>query len=188
MKKLFLLCILASCAPKQPPTGFTKIDISPDLESPLFSSTEYLGNPLALKTEFGYDNVADPTRYVKKSTAIVNTDSLRLMRFTELTRMHPDTLQLILFETTPIISQELLIKIAGDDFKTTFYYVTPRPMDELKLKVLEQRLSLKAIPVKQGDTLLGRIYYKAFCEAGCEGEIEIQGDFKAELGWKSGLY
>jgi hypothetical protein len=54
------------------------------------------------------------------------------------------------------------------------------PIDP-KIKTLEQELSIKSIPKQKGEMIFGTFYFKGICESDCNGEIEIKGDFKAEL-------
>ena len=165
----------------QSKTEFNKITIDKDLNSDLFNSTEYTLNPLTIKTEFGYDNVADSTQYFIKSNAIVNKDSLRLMRFADLKRIDADTLVLTIFETTPLYSQNLTIKIVDDQFKSDFNYVTTGPTKNPKVKRIKQELALKSIPKQKGEMMFGKFYFKGICESDCVGEVEIRGEFKAKL-------
>lgn len=184
MKNLLIisLCaILVSCGIKKDKTKFDKITIDKELSSTLFNSTEFMLNPLTLKTESGYDNVPDSTQYIIKSNAIVNNDSLRLMRFAELKRIAPDTLELKIFETTPLYSQNLTIKIVDNKFKTDFDYRVSGPPIEPKIKKLKQELTITSIPNQKGDMIFGTFYFKGICELDCNEEIEIKGDFKAEL-------
>lgn len=138
-------------------------------------------NPLTMKTESGYDNVPDSTQYIIKSNAIVNSDSLRLMRFAELKRIDSDTLELKIFETNPAYSQNLTIKIVDNQFKSDFKYWISGPPIDPKIKTLEQKLSIKSIPQQKGEMIFGTFYFKGICESDCNGEIEIKGDFKTEL-------
>ncbi|MDO5979338.1 hypothetical protein [Flavivirga spongiicola] len=184
MKKLHIIIfcsILISCGIKNNKSEFDKIIIDNELNSNLFNSTEFMLNPLTLKTESGYDNVPDSTQYIVKSNAIVNKDSLRLMRFAELKRIGSDTLELNIFETNPAYSQSLIIKIIDNRFKTEFNYWMSGPPIEPKIKRLKQELTVKSIPKQKGEMIFGKFYFKGICESDCSGEIEIEGDFKAEL-------
>jgi hypothetical protein len=184
LKKLLIitLCtILVSCGIKKNKTEFDKITIDKELNSNLFNSTEFMLNPLTLKTEFGYDNVPDSTQYIIKSNAIVNNDSLRLMRFAELRRIDSDTLELKIFEANPAYSQNLRIKIVDNQFKSDFKYWISGPPIDPKIKTLEQELSVKSIPKQKGEMIFGTFYFKGICESNCNGEIEIKGYFKTEL-------
>lgn len=155
--------------------------INEGLSNNLFDSTEYILNPLTLKTESGYDNVPDSTKYLIKSNAIVNNDSLRLMRFAELKQINPDTLELKIFETNPAYGQNLTIKIAGNQFKSNFNYWMSGPPIDPKIKRLEQRLIVKSIPEQKGDPIFGEVYFRGICESDCNEEIEIKGHFKTKL-------
>lgn len=184
MKKLLIITlftILISCGTKKNKTDFDNITIDKELKSNLFNSTEFMLNPLTLKTKFGYDNVSDSTQYIIKSNAIVNNDSLRLMRFAELKRINSDTLELKIFETNPAYSQHLKIKIVDNQFKSDFNYWMSGPPIDPKIKTLEQELSIKSIPKQKGEIMFGTFYFKGICESDCSGEIVIKGDFKAEL-------
>ncbi len=184
LKKLLIitLCtILVSCGIKKNKTEFDKITIDKELNSNLFNSTEFMLNPLTLKTEFGYDNIPDSTQYIIKSNAIVNSDSLRLMRFAELKRIDSDTLELKIFETNPAYSQYLTIKIADNQFKSDFKYWMSGPPIDPKIKRVKQELIIKSIPKQKGEMIFGKFYFKGVCESDCSGEIEIKGDFKTEL-------
>ncbi len=184
LKKLLIiiLCtILVSCGIKKNKTEFDEITIDKDLKSNLFNSTEFILNPLTLKTESGYDNVPDSTQYIIKSNAIVNNDSLRLMRFAELKRTDSDTLELKIFETNPAYSQSFTIKIVNNQFKMEFDYRMSGPPIEPKIKRLKQELTIKSIPKQKGEMIFGTFYFKGICELNCSGEIEIKGDFKAKL-------
>ena len=76
---IIILCtILVSCGIKKSKSEFDKITIDKELNSNLFNSTEFMLNPLTLKTESGYDNVPDSTQYIIKSNAIVNNDSFKI--------------------------------------------------------------------------------------------------------------
>ncbi|MFI0431041.1 hypothetical protein [Mariniflexile sp. HMF6888] len=184
MKKLLIITlstILVSCGIKRNKTEFDKITIDKELNSNLFNSTEFMLNPLTLKTESGYDNYPDSTQYIIKSNAIVNNDSLRLMRFAKLKRIDSDTLELKIFETNPAYSQNLTIKIVNNEFKTEFDYRMSGPPIEPKIKKLKQELTIKSIPKQNGEMIFGSFYFKGICESDCNGGIEIKGDFKAEL-------
>ena len=113
---------LVSCGVKKSNSEFEKITFHEELNSNLFNSTEFMLNPLTIKTDSGYDHLPDSTQYLIKSTAIVNNDSLRLMRFAELKRIDSDTLELKIFETNPAYSQKLIIKISDNHFKSDFSY------------------------------------------------------------------
>jgi len=177
-----VLCtILVSCGIQKNKTQFDKVVIDKELHSNLFSSTEFMINPLTLKTEFGYDNIPDSTQYIIKSNAIVNSDSLRLMRFAKLKRIDSDTLELKIFETNPAYSQNLTIKIVDNQFKSNFKYWMSGPPIDPKVKTLKQELIIKSIPKQKGEMIFGTFYFKGICESDCSGEIEIKGDFKAEL-------
>ena len=138
-------------------------------------------NPLTLKTESGYDNIPDSTQYIVKSNAIVNNDSLRLMRFAEFKKINSDTLELKIFETNPAYSQNLTIKIVDNKFKTEFDYRISGPPIKPKIKRVKQELIVKSIPKRKGEMIFGTFYFKGICESDCNAEIEIKGDFKAEL-------
>ncbi len=184
LKKLLIiaLCsILVSCGIKKNETEFDEITIDKELNSNLFNSTEFILNPLTLKTESGYDNVPDSTKYALKSNAIVNNDSLRLMRFTELKRIDSDTLELKIFETNPTYSQHLTIKIVDNQFKSDFNYSMSGPPIDPVIKGLKQELIIKSIPKQNGEMIFGKFYFKGICESDCNGEVEIKGNFKAEL-------
>ena len=184
MKKLLIitLCtILVSCGIKKNETEFDKITIDKELNRNLFNSTEFMLNPLTLKTESGYDNVPDSTQYIIKSNAIVNSDSLRLMRFAELKRIDSDTLELKIFETNPAYSQYLTIKIVDNQFKSDFKYWMSGPPIDPKIKRVKQELIIKSIPKQKREMIFGTFYFKGVCESDCSEEIEIKGDFKAEL-------
>ena len=103
------------------------------------------------------------------------------MRFTELKRVDSDTLELKIFETNPAYSQNLIIKIVGNQFKSDFKYLMSGPPIDPKIKTIEQKLNIKSIPKQKGDMIFGTFYFKGLCESDCKGEIEIKGDFKAEL-------
>lgn len=184
LKKLLIitLCsILVNCGIKKNKTEFDKITIDKELNSNLFNSTEFMLNPLTLKTESGYDNLLDSTQYIIKSNAIVNNDSLRLMRFTELKQIDSDTLELNIFETNPAYSQNFKIKIVGNQFKSEYKYLISGPPIDPKIKMIEQKLSVKSIPRQKGQIIFGTFYFKGLCESDCNEKIEIKGDFKAEL-------
>ncbi len=184
MKKILIitLCsILVSCGIKTEESAFDQIIVNNELHSNLFNSTEYILNPLTLKTEFGYDNLPDSTQYIVKSNAIVNNDSLRLMRFAKLKRIHSDTLELNIFELNPAYNQNLTIRIANNQFATAFEYQMPGPPVEPKIKRLKQELIVRSIPKQKGEMIFGKFYFKGICESDCKGDIEIKGDFKAEL-------
>ncbi|AUP79547.1 hypothetical protein [Flavivirga eckloniae] len=184
MKKapVILFClILGSCGIKNDKSEFDKITFNNELNSYLFNSTEFILNPLTLKTESGYDNVPDSTKYIVKSNAIVNKDSLRLMRFVELKQINADTLELNIFETNPAYSQNLTIKIIDNQFSSEFEYNMSGPLIEPKIKRLKQELTIKSIPKQKGEMMFGQFYFKGICESDCEGGIEITGDFKATL-------
>lgn len=184
MKKLLIITLcstLVSCGLKKTQTKFNKITIDKELNSNLFNSTEFMLNPLTLKTESGYDNIPDSTQYIIKSNAIVNNDSLRLMRFVKLKQIDSDTLELNIYETNPAYSQNLKIKIVGNQFKSNYKYLTTGPPIDPKIKTIEQKLSIKSIPKQKGEMIFGTFYFKGLCEVDCNGEIEIKGDFKAEL-------
>lgn len=159
----------------------SEITIDKELNSNLFKSTEFMLNPLTLKTEIGYDNVPDSTQYLINSNAVVNNDSMRLMRFTELKQTNSDTLELKIFETNPAYSQNLIIKIIDNQFKSDFNYVISGPPIDPKIKRLEQELIVKSIPKQKGEMIFGKFYFKGICESDCNGEIEIKGYFKAKL-------
>lgn len=125
--------------------------------------------------------IPDSTQYLIKSNAIVNNDSLRLMRFAELKQIAPDTLELNIFETNPLYSQNLIIKIANKQFKSDFSYQISGPPINPKIKMLKQKLTVKSIPKQKGEMIFGRFYFKGICKSDCNGEIEIKGDFKTEL-------
>ncbi len=183
MKKLLIICcaILVSCDIKNNIPEFNNIVIDNGLNSHLFTSTEFIYNPLTLKTESGYDNVSDSTQYIITSNAIVNKDSLRVMRFAELKRMNSDTLELKIFETNPAYAQNLTIKIVEDRFTMDFKFWMSGPLIDPQIKRIEQELTLKSIPKEKGDMIFGKFYFRGICESDCEGKIEIEGDFKAEL-------
>lgn len=183
MKKLLIIfcSILVSCGIKNNKSEFDKIIIDSELNSNLFTSTEFILNPLTLKTESGYDNVPDSTQYIVKSNAIVNKDSLRLMRFAKLKQITPDTLELKIFETNPAYVQILVIKIVKNEFKTEFNFWMSGPPINPKIKRIEQELTIKSIPKQKGDIIFGKFYFRGICELDCNEDIEIEGDFKAEL-------
>lgn len=184
MKKLLtiILCsILVSCGIKKNESEFDEITIDKQLDSNLFNSIDFMLNPLTLKTESGYDNLPDSTKYVIKSNAIVNNDSLRLMRFAELKRIDSDTLELKIFETNPAYSQHLTVKIVDNQFKSDFNYWMSGPPIDPKIKRLKQKLIVKSIPKQKGEMIFGKFYFKGICESDCNGEVEIKGDFQAEL-------
>lgn len=178
---IILYTILVSCEIEKDKTEFDEITIDKELSSNLFNSTKFILNPLTLKTESGYDNVSDSTQYIIKSNAIVNNDSLRLMRFAKLKRINSDTLELKIFETNPAYIQNLTIKIADNEFKSDFSYWMSGPPIDPKVKTLKQELTVKSIPKQKGDMVFGTFYFKGICESDCSGEIEIKGDFKTEL-------
>jgi len=184
LKKLLTIALcsfLISCGINKNKLEFDKVTIDNKLNSNLFNSSEYMLNPLTLKTESGYDNVPDSTQYIIQSNAIVNKDSFRLMRFAELKRINPDTLELTIYETNPAYSQNLTITIANNEFKTEFEYVMSGPPIEPKIKKLVQKLTVKSIPKQKGEMIFGKFYFKGLCVSDCTGEVEIEGDFKAEL-------
>ena len=184
MKKLLIIIlftIIVACGVNKNKSEFEKITFDKELNSNLFNSTEFMLNPLTLKTEYGYDNVPDSTQYIIESNAIVNSDSLRLMRFTELRRVDSDTLELKIFETNPAYSQNLTIKIVDNQFKSDFKYSMSGPTIDPKIKTIEQKLSVKSIPKQKGEMIFGTFYFKGLCKSDCNGEIEIKGDFKAKL-------
>ncbi|UII77782.1 hypothetical protein LV716_08435 [Flagellimonas sp. HMM57] len=179
---LTILCTtLISCGTLKDKTAFDTIAVDINLNSGLFDSTEFILNPMTLRTESGYDNVPDSTRYIITSNAIVNNDSLRLMRFTELRRIDADTLELNIYETNPAYSQNLTIKIVDNQFKSEFDYRMPGPPLDPKVKTLRQKLTVKGIPKQQGEMIFGTFYFKGICVSDCSEEIEIKGAFKAEL-------
>ncbi|WP_370000889.1 hypothetical protein [Winogradskyella sp.] len=178
---LIFFVFLISCAIRTENSQFENIIIDKNLSSKLFDSQELILNPLTLKTEYGYDNVPDSTKYLVKSNAIVNKDSSRLMRFAEIKQFKSDTLKIRIHETNPIYSQNFTITIIGDKFNTEFKYGTSGPPINPKIKPLKQKLMLKSLPTKLDDSIYGRFYFKGFCESGCKGDIEIEGDFKVEL-------
>ncbi|WMI68188.1 hypothetical protein [Mangrovimonas sp. YM274] len=184
MKKLLIIILsttLVSCGVKKNKSEFDKMTFDKELNSNLFNSTESILNPLTLKIESGYDNLPDSTQYSIKSNAIVNNDSLRLMRFAELKRIDSDTLELQIFETNPAYSQNLTIKIIDNQFKSDFKYWMSGPPIDPKIKKIKQELIVKSIPKQKGEMIFGKFYFKGICESDCSGEIEIKGDFKAML-------
>ncbi|MEO1033268.1 MAG: hypothetical protein AAFX55_17825 [Bacteroidota bacterium] len=54
------------------------------------------------------------------------------------------------------------------------------PIDP-KIKRLKQKLIVKSIPKQKGEMIFGKFYFKGICESDCNGEVEIKGDFQAEL-------
>ncbi len=184
MKKTLasIFCLISvSCAIKKTDSGFEKIIVDDELNSSLFYSKDYMINPLTLKTESGYDNAMDSTQYVIKSNAIMNQDSMRLMRFTELKRTDSDTLLLRVFETNPTYHQNLTVTLVNDKFKMGFEYNMSGPPIQPKIKSLKQELIVKSIPNQKGEMFFGKFYFKGICEYDCKGEIEINGEFKAKL-------
>ena len=103
------------------------------------------------------------------------------MRFAELKRIDSDTLELKIYETNPSYSQNLIIKIVDNQFKSDFKFWMSGPPIDPKIKTLEQELSIKSIPKRKGEMIFGTFYFKGICESECNGEIEIKGDFKAVL-------
>ncbi|TYA71390.1 hypothetical protein [Seonamhaeicola marinus] len=176
-----LCLILVSCGIKKNQSQYDTIRVDKELNSHLFNSTEFMLNPLTLKTESGYDNLPDSTQYLIKSNAIVNNDSLRLMRFAELKRIDSDTLELKIFETNPAYSQNLTIKIVNNQFKSDFKFWMSGPPLDAKIKRLEQKLIVKSIPKERGEMIFGRFHFRGICESDCNGKVEIKGDFKATL-------
>lgn len=172
---------LASCGIRKNQSEFDKIIIDGNLDSAFFNSTDSILNSLTIKTENGYDGLIDSTLYAVNSNAIVNKDSLRLMRFAELKRIDADTLELKIYETNPAYSQNLIIKLVDNQFKSDFNYLMSGPPIDPKVKTIKQELIIKSIPKKKGEILFGQFYFKGICESDCNGEIEIKGDFKAVL-------
>ena len=184
MKKLLIITfctILVSCGIKKNKTGFNKITIDKELNSKLFNSTEFILNPLTIKTENGYDGLLDSTLYIIKSNAITNKNKYRLMRFTELKKKSSDTLELKIFETNPSLHQNLTIKIINNKFNMEYDHMWSGPENEPKVKRLKQKLIIKSIPKQKGEMIFGSFYFKGICEFDCNEKIEIKGDFKAEL-------
>jgi hypothetical protein len=181
MKTILIIAfcsILVSCGVEQGKTDFEKIIIDHELNSSLFNSTDSILNPLTLKTEFGYDNVPDSSRYLIKSNAIVNNDNFRLMRFAELKQIDSDTLNLNVFETNPLYSQNLEIIIVDNEFKMAFDYNMSGPPINPRIKRIKQELILKSLPKQKGEMIYGKFYFKGICESDCNGEVEIKGNFK----------
>ena len=172
---------LLSCGLDTSESEFERIVIDDKLNKILFTSTDYILNPLTLKTEFGYDNYPDSTQYLVTSNAIVNNDSLRLMRFAKLKRISSDTLELRVFETNPAYIQNLTIKIIDQKFSMEFDYLNSGPPMKPEIDRLKQSLTVKSIPKQKGEMIFGTFYFKGICSIDCKGEIEIMGDFKAEL-------
>ncbi|MCA9767053.1 MAG: hypothetical protein KC455_11625 [Carnobacterium sp.] len=177
-----LFCVfLTTCGIRKTQSEFDKIIIDGNLNSALFNSTDSILNPLTIKIENGYDGLIDSTSYAVNSNAIVNKDSLRLMRFVELKQIDADTLELNIYETNPAYSQNLIIKIVDKQFKSDFNYLMSGPPIDPKVKRIKQELIVKSIPKQKGEIIFGQFYFKGICESDCNGEIEIKGDFKAEL-------
>lgn len=116
--KIIIIClVIVSCNKNSTKSEFNNIILDKNLNSKLFHGTDYIINPLTLKTNAGYDNVIDSIKYLVKSNIIVNNDSLRTMRFTNLRQIHADTLKLNIYETNPAYYQNLTILIVGKSSK-----------------------------------------------------------------------
>ena len=184
MKQILIICIslaLFSCQKKVNHSGYDKIKIDSNLDSPLFKSTESMLNPLTIKTKYGYDGLEDSTQYQIKSNILVNDDPFRTIRFTDLKQISSDTLEVNIYETNPMYHHELKIIIINKTFKVLYDFNMSGPIIETKIKTIKQELILKSIPKKTSDSLNGYINYLAKCESDCNGEIKINGYFKAKL-------
>jgi len=166
-KILLLLCLISiSCVAQKGNTKFDKIKFDKELTHTLFTSTEYMLNPLTLKTEHGYDNVEDSTQYVIQSNVMLDKDEYSKMRFVNVKRLEADTLELTIHETSPAHHLVLTTKIKDEEFTSSFRFSTV--IKDMKVNRLKQKLTLISIPQKKGDTIYGKIYYKGVCESDCD--------------------
>ena len=102
------------------PADFDKVKFEQNLNHQLFKTSDSILNPLTIKTEFGYDGIPDSNLYELKSTVLVNNDTLRQMRFASAEKINEETIELTIFETSPLYHQELTVQIVKDEFKMTY--------------------------------------------------------------------
>ncbi len=164
------------------PADFDKVKFEQNLNHQLFKTLDSILNPLTIKTEFGYDGIPDSNLYELKSTVLVNNDTLRQMRFASAEKINEETIELTIFETSPLYHQELTVQIVKDEFKMNFVYnMSGRPI-ERKIKTQSQKLTLKSNKFKKGEIIFGKLSFKGICIEGCsENEIKIEGYFKTEI-------
>ncbi len=177
---IFSLTTLSCGVLNDPISNGLKVDS--ELDHAIFSGNDSIMDPLAMKTDIGYDNIPNPQFLKIKSTLNVNSDKKRLMRFTSLRRLDMDVLELQVHETNPINHNELTIILTGPSFKMNFNYEVSGPIVERKIKTKKQELTLTELPNPTTRSLNGYLYFKGICDSGCEEEkFEIEGYFRANL-------
>lgn len=174
-----ILILLISCRASKNNNEFHKIEVDTTLYHKLFDTINFMLDPLALKTETGIDNIENGKQMEITSTCLVNNDSLRLMRFTDLKQVANDTLKLSIFELNPLYYNNLDILIVGNQFKMQFNFDQSGPIIERKIKPIHQQLILSTLPSADTRFILGKLYFKATCKPNCD-DVEITGYFKSK--------
>ena len=122
---------------------FEKFLVNPKLNHSLFHTSDFILNPLTIKTDSGYDGIIDSNLYEIQSTALINQDSLRTMRFAYGTFISEDSIKIEIRETSPAYHQVLTIWIVNETFSMSYAYDMSGPLIHRKIKTLNQSLVLK---------------------------------------------
>lgn len=116
---------------------------------------------------------------LKRSSLIVNNDTLRNIMFTE-AKLTGDTLKILIHQTDEAYHHAYRITVVHDRFYIQYSFLTSGVQTRRTIKPLMTKLVLSSLEFRKGSMIRGYTAYKGKCIQGCwEDLIFIEGNFSA---------
>jgi len=163
----------------------TTIVVDPQINHPLFASSDSIYNPATLvftdsDGKIHYDGVPDSNKYAVMSNVIINNDPDRQMRFVE-AMFIGDSLYITIDESNASEYHTIQIAYSSKGSRASFKYGTPM-MGHAEMVLDFARITLDKSTYKKGDWVKGKIHFRAICKTNCNGVVmEGIGYFKAKI-------
>ena len=113
----------------------------------------------------------------KRSSLIVNGDTLRNLMFTE-AKLNQDTLKILIYQTDEAYHHAYRIVIVNNKFCIDYSFLTSGVQTRRRIKPLATKLVVGTLEFRKGGTVRGYTAYRGKCKRGCwEDLILVEGNF-----------